>query len=383
MQTPLAWKNLTHDKKRLALAVGGIAFAVLLMFMQLGFRGALFDSALALPRKFDADIVLLNPQRYTLTVYQKFPRRYLQILESLPAVVSADALYLENMRSFYKRDDTAAGPPIRVLAFNPSESPLDIPEVKSQSALLEQADSVLLDRKSKSDFQGVGVGDYVELNGRRVKIVGTYELGTDFADDGTVVCNDRTYQKTFFPHLPGEQALDAIDIGLVKVKEGAAIEETRSAIDDLLPPDALVLTKQQFLDFEHRYWSTSTPIGYVFLLGTIMGFLVGMIICYQILFSDIADHLKEFATLKAMGYRPRFFIGVVLQESLLLSLFGFGPGLVVSYVLYQIVHLATGLVMNIDGGRIVLVAVLTTLMCIVSGCLTMRQVLTADPAELF
>jgi len=383
MQTPLAWKNLTHDKKRLGLAVGGIAFAVLLMFMQLGFRGALFDSALALPRRFDADIVLLNPQRYTLSVYQKISRKYLQIIESLPAVASAEALYFENIRSFWKRDDAPAGPPIRVLAFNPSETPLDIPEIRAQTALLEQADSLLIDRKSKADFQGVEIGDHVELNGRRLKIVGTYELGTDFADDGTVVCNDRTYQQTFFSHLPGEQALEAIDIGLVKVTAGANVDEARQAIDGLLPPEVLVLTKPQFLEFEHRYWSTSTPIGYVFLLGTIMGFLVGMIICYQILFSDIADHLKEFATLKAMGYPPRFFIGVVMQESLLLSLFGFGPGLAVSYVLYQAVHLATGLVMNIDGDRIVLVAVLTTLMCIVSGCLTMRQVLTADPAELF
>jgi putative ABC transport system permease protein len=383
MQTPLAWHNLTHDLKRLGLAVGGIGFAVLLMFMQLGFRGALFDSQLALPRRFDADIVLINPQRYTLTVYQKIPRKSLQIIKSLPAVVSAQPLYLENIRSFWKRDEQPTGPTIRVLAFNPSDAPLDIPEIKAQTSLLEQTDVVLLDRKSKEDFQGVDVGDYVELNGRRVKVVGTYELGTDFADDGTVVCNDRTYQKAFFSHLEGEQALEAIDIGLVKIKEGTSIEEAREAIDRLLPPDTLVMTKEQYLEFEYTYWSTSTPIGYVFFLGTIMGFLVGMIICYQILFSDIADHLKEFATLKAMGYRPRFFIGVVLQESLLLSLFGFGPGLAVSMFLYQAVHLFTGLVMNLDATRIVIVAVLTTVMCVVSGCLTMRQVLTADPAELF
>jgi len=383
MQTPLAWHNLTHDRKRLGLAVGGIGFAVLLMFMQLGFRGALFDSALALPRRFDADIVLINPQRYTLSVYQKFPRKYLQIIQSSAAVASAEALYFENNRSFWKRDETPAGPSIRVLAFNASAAPLDIPEIRAQTPLLIQADSVLIDRKSKQDFQGVGVGDHVELNGHRVKIVGTYELGTDFADDGTIVCNDETYRKAIFPHLTGEQALQAIDIGLVKVAAGSSIDDARLAIDDLLPPDALVMTKQQFLDFEFRYWSTSTPIGYVFLLGTIMGFLVGMIICYQILFSDIADHLKEFATLKAMGYPPRFFIGVVLQESIMLSLFGFGPGLAISVALYEVVHLATGLVMNIDMARIVLVAVLTTAMCIVSGCLTMRQVLTADPAELF
>ena len=119
------------------------------------------------------------------------------------------------------------------------------------------------------------------------------------------------------------------------------------------------------------------------MLGTSMGFIVGTIICYQILFSDIVDHIREFATLKAMGYRPAFFISVVMQEAILLSLFGFGPGLVAAQLLYSTISPLTGLVMDMAASRIWLVLALTMTMCIISGLLTMTKVLTTDPAELF
>jgi len=383
MRTPLAWKNLTHDRKRLALAVGGIGFAVLLMFMQLGFRGALFDSTLALPRRFDADIVLLHTHRYTLTVRQKFHRRYLDLAQASTSVASATPIYFESNLSNWKLVGQPVGPPIRVLGFNPKNPPLLIPAVESQAAPLMQPDTVLFDRMSKEDFGDLRVGDVAELNGRRVRVVGDYELGTDFADDGTILCSDRTFNSVFYSHLPGDQGLSEADFGLIRLHDGVDLAAARDEIDAMLPPDVQVMTKQQFLDTEYDFWNTATPIGYIFALGTVMGFIVGMIICYQILFSDIADHMREFATLKAMGYRPGYFVGLVLQEALLLSLFGFIPGLVAGLALYQIVTVATGLQVTMTATRLVGVVILTTLMCVISGVLTMRKVVTSDPAELF
>lgn len=383
MRTPLAWKNLTHDRKRLALAVGGIGFAVLLMFMQLGFRGALFDSTLALPRRFDADIVLMHVNRYTLTVRQKFPRRYLDLARSAPAVASVTPLYFESNLSNWKLVGQPVGPPIRVLGFDPKNPPLLIPAVASQAARLMQNDTVLFDRMSKEDFGDLKIGDVAELNGRRVRVVGDYILGTDFADDGTVLCSDRTFNSIFYSYLPAEQGLNEADFGLIRLQDGAALSAARDEIDALLPSDVRVMTKQQFLDTEYEFWNTATPIGYIFALGTVMGFIVGMIICYQILFSDIADHMREFATLKAMGYRPRYFVGLVLQEALLLSVFGFIPGLMAGMALYQIVTVATGLQVTMTATRLVGVVILTATMCVISGVLTMRKVVTSDPAELF
>ncbi|MCE9605313.1 MAG: ABC transporter permease DevC [Planctomycetia bacterium] len=383
MRTPLAWKNLTHDRKRLALAVGGIGFAVLLMFMQLGFRGALFDSTLALPRRFDADIVLMHTHRYTLTVRQKFPRRYLDLARASTAVISAVPLYFESNLSNWKLPGQPVGPPIRVLGFDPKTPPLLLPELAAEAERLMQTDTVLFDRMSKEDFGDLKVGDVAELNGQRVRVVGDYRLGTDFADDGTILCSDRTFNSIFYSYLPGDTGLHEADFGLIRLQKGADLTRVRDEIDALLPPNVHVMTREQFLDTEFAFWNKATPIGYIFALGTVMGFIVGMIICYQILFSDISDHLREFATLKAMGYRPQYFVGLVLQEALLLSVFGFVPGLVAGLLLYEIVTLATGLQVYMSMPRVFGVVLLTALMCIISGVLTMRKVVTTDPAELF
>jgi putative ABC transport system permease protein len=383
MATPLAWQNLTHDRKRLGWAVAGIGFAVLLMFMQLGFRGALFDSTVELPRLFDADLVLVNPQRYMLTIVQKFPRRYLQVAEGHPAVESADPLYVENIRATWKQTDQPLGPPIRVMAFNPERVPLKLPEVVAQADKLQRPDTGLFDRRSKSDFGEVKIGDIIELAGHRVEIVGEFSLGTDFADDGSFIVSDRTFNKAFYADLPDSEGLKQVDLGLIRLRHGSDAAAVRAEIERSLPADVLVMTKDQYVEFELSFWRSATPIGYVFALGTAMGFIVGTIICYQILFSDIADHLKEFATLKAMGYRPKYFMKIVLQESVLLSAFGFGPGLIAALALYKSVAAVTGLPMNLDLDRILMVLLLTTAMCVVAGVMTMRKVLTTDPAELF
>lgn len=383
MPTPLAWYNLTHDRKRLATAVGGIGFAVLLMFMQLGFRGALFDSTIALAKRFDADIVLLQPQRYTLTVHQKFPRRYLDVARSHPAVEQAAPLYLENIRSSWKLEGQPPGPPIRVVAFNPAEPILRIAEVYQQADLLAQPETALYDRRSKADFGDVHIGQTVEVNGRRVTIVGDYKLGTDFADDATLLVGERTYNDLFWSHLPDGVGLEEIDFGLIRIHHTADAATVVRELTAMLPDDVLVLTKPDYLEFELSFWRTATPIGYIFTFGTVMGFIVGLVICYQVLSTDVADHLREFATLKAMGYRPPYFVGVVLQEALLLSLFGFGPGLLGGWALYEAVGFATGLPMEMPWSRIAFVFGLTVGMCVLSGSLAMRKLVTSDPAELF
>lgn len=383
MKTPLAWHNLMFDRKRLLLAVGGIGFAVLLMFMQIGFRGAMFDSTLLVLQRLDADLVLVRPDRYTLSVYIRFPRRYLELAASHPAVTATTPMYFENLRSTWKPNEQAVGPAIRILAFDPRHPALTVPGVTAQAEKLAEPMTGLLDRRSKSDFAGVGVGESLEVGGRRVRIVGEFSLGTDFADDGTLIVSDATYDALFFGHLPRGEGLEKIDFGLIRLQPGSDFAAVRDEIDRLLPDDVLVLTREQYVDFEMIYWRTATPIGYVFALGTVMGFIVGMTICYQILFTDIADHLREFATLKAMGYRPGFFIGVVLQESLLLAPLGFVPGALSAWGLYTAVAAVTGLPMHLTIARIAVVGGLTVLMCVASGCLTMRQVLTAEPAELF
>ena len=150
-----------------------------------------------------------------------------------------------------------------------------------------------------------------------------------------------------------------------------------------LPPDVRVLTRNEFVELERRYWATNTPIGFIFKIGVLMGLFVGCIIVYQILYTDVSSHLREYATLKAMGYTERFMFSVVMQQSFFLSILGFLPALLISEVVYIVTERMTLLPFHMTAGRIIVVYALTMLMCAASASLAVRRLKQADPAEIF
>jgi putative ABC transport system permease protein len=174
-----------------------------------------------------------------------------------------------------------------------------------------------------------------------------------------------------------------VDLGVVQVCKGADPQEVKQRLIESLPHDMLVKTKDELIDREIGFWNSSTPIGFVFSLGTVIGFVVGVIICYQVIYADIADHMPEYATLKAMGYGNGYFVRVVLQEAFYLSVLSFIPGLILSAALYQVLAQSTGLLMMLTFPRIAVIFLLTVAMCVVSGAMAMRKVLSADPADLY
>jgi putative ABC transport system permease protein len=177
--------------------------------------------------------------------------------------------------------------------------------------------------------------------------------------------------------------LSTVDLGVVQLQEDANPQIVKKLLRDALPKDVEVLAKDELIEREKTFWRTSAPVGYIFLVGVYMGFVVGVIICYQIIYSDIADHMREFATLKAMGYTNPFFIKLVLQQSFYLSLMGFFPGLILSYFCYKTMSAMTGLTMELSVFVSLFVLFVTMLMCITSGLLAVRKLLSLDPAELF
>ncbi|HUY36878.1 MAG TPA: ABC transporter permease DevC [Pirellulales bacterium] len=392
MRTPLAWKNLTHDRRRLLLALGGIGFAVLLMCMQLSFQRALLDSTVALIRAMNAELIITSGAKYTIVVRETFKRQRLYQARACDGVASAAPLYIETQLSLVtnrrenSRGDGGEGSPIRVLAFDPGDRVLNLAEVERHRDELRLPHKALYDERSKQENYGVDLppeGETLQVADGYVELVGGFTLGTDFANDGNLIVGNITYLDLFPQRASGEDGLDDVDVGLVKVV-GADVSDVQRRLKNALPDDVMVQTRREFEDQERRFWARSTPIGYIFELGTVMGFVVGMVICYQILYSDIADHLPEFATLKAMGYPNRYFVSVVLQEALLLSLLGFLPGFVVGELVCLWVAHATGLQVTVLEWEIgIPVLGLSVLMCIASGLLTMRKVMSADPAELF
>jgi putative ABC transport system permease protein len=199
-----------------------------------------------------------------------------------------------------------------------------------------------------------------------------------FAALGNVMTSNLNFLRLF-----PSRSEDMIDIGLVKVSPGADIENVRAQLAELLPDDVRVKTRKEFMDAEKNYWDTISPIGFIFGVGVFMGFVVGSVIVYQILYTDVSDHLAEYATLKALGYGDGYLFGVVFKEALLLSMLGYLPGLAISQALYVFTAGQTGLPISMTGQRMVMVFIFTILMCCASGALAMRRIRSADPAEIF
>ncbi len=392
-KTPLAWKNLTHDMRRLVVAICGIAFAVLLMFTQVGFQNALFDSQVKLIDDLAGDIFIVSKAKYTLAAEKRFPISRLNQARSCPGVEGAYPIYTELTTSVVRRINNGMGNlgyPLRTIGFHLDDPVFESNEINDQSPKLRVKGTALLDRKSKQskfpfplDDDAALEQEYVELAGKRLTLVGTFDLGTDFAHDGNLLMSAESFAE-FYPHrVRFGDPLSVIDIGVVDVDPAADVDEVRTFLEQTLDKDVFVMTRAQFRAEEIRFWDKSTPIGTVFLAGKIIGFIVGMVICYQVIYSDIADHMAEFATLKAMGYTTRYFIVLILTEAVLLAVVGFIPGTAVSTGLYTWLSGRTGLLMVMTLHGVLFVLVATIVMCVASGMLAVRKLLAADPANLF
>ena len=392
-KTPLAWKNLTHDWRRLAVALVGIAFAVLLMFSQVGFQNALFDSQVKLIADLEGDIFIVSKAKFTLAAEKRFAISRVHQAQSCPGVQWATPVYSELTTSVLRKMERGKGNlgyPIRSIGFH-----LDVPlfkskEIQRQTRRLRAPAVALIDRNSKpkkfplpmKDDQALS-GSSVELASQKLTLVGTFDMGTDFANDGNLMMSAENFAR-YFPHRKRfGDPLSIVDIGVVKVQPNHSVEEVHNVLQKTLNKDVFVLTRQEYLDKEIRFWDKSTPIGTIFLAGKIIGFVVGMVICYQVIYSDIADHMPEFATLKAMGYSTRYFISLIVVEALLLAIVGFLPGTLASVGLYSWLGAQTGLLMQMDRYSVAFVLAATILMCTASGLLAVRKLLAADPANLF
>jgi putative ABC transport system permease protein len=379
---PLAWLQLAGEKARLVAAVAGIAFASMMMVMQLGFHDALFDSACRLHYNLHGELVMISSQ-YESTVFTKnFTRRRLYQVLGHEAVESVAPIYLGTAN--WRNPDTMRDRSIFVIGFNPETETLILPGLRTNISLTKLPDVVLFDSGSRREFGPIEENVLqsktvvTEMSGRKVSILGLFEMGTSFAADGNAITSDLNFLRIFKGRSPG-----VIDIGLIKLKAGADVEKTRAAITASIPPDVQVLTRDSFVRLEKDFWGNRTPIGFVIFAGLAVGFVVGCVIVYQILYTDVVDHMKEYATLKAMGYTDRFLFSVVLQEAALLSVFGFIPGCIVAAGILYLTRVVTLLPAYTTPGRALLVFTLTFLMCTVSGALAMRKLKQADPAEIF
>ncbi|MEM7760963.1 MAG: ABC transporter permease DevC [Cyanobacteria bacterium P01_A01_bin.40] len=380
-KTPLAWRQLMKEKVRLAIAIGGIAFADVLMFFQLGMLDALYDSATNPHQKLQGDLVLVNPHVETLIDMKSFPRTRIQQTRAYDGVASADPVYVDFAN--WRNPDTHFKKSILVFGFDPQVSAFDMSDAEGNIEQLQMLNRVLFDRASRPEYGAItqlwktqGTLE-AQVSDRVVETVGLFKMGASFGADGNLLASD----STFF-NLVRDRNPTQVDIGLIQLTADADLAKVQAKLREELPNDVKVLTVPEFVQLEVDYWANQGT-GFIFNLGVFVGFLVGIIIVYQILYSNVSEHLPEYATLKAMGYSDRYLLMMLMQEALILAALGFIPGFLISIGLYQVSYAATLLEIAMKSGRAVMVLFLTILMCGTSGAIAMRKLQSADPADIF
>jgi putative ABC transport system permease protein len=380
MKTPLAWLNLVHDKTRTLVAIAGVAFAVVLMLMQLGFLNSVRLTATQIYEQLNFDIVLTSPQYQSISKAGEFSRVRLYQAESVPGVLDAHPLYL-GFNLWLNRSPGQEKPSRRgifVIAFPLEQRPMRIPELSGDLSALKQPGHVFMDRLSRKQFGDWRQATDLQIGGTRIEVVGEFAMGTGFGADGDVVTGEQTFQELF-----PQQSLEQVSLGLVRIKPGFDADSIAAELRRQLPPDVYVWTRDQIEQNEREHWVIRTSVGVIFALGVVVGFIVGTAIVYQVLSSDIANHQAEYATLKAMGYSNAYLASVVLQQAFILAVVGFLPGWAISLGLYTITEDSAHVPMRMGTELPLFMLVLSVVMCAVSGVASLRKVNKADPADLF
>ena len=377
---PLAWRNLLANKPRLLRSASGIGFAVLLMLMQLGFEQAFFASSLEVIRGLDGDIFIQSIHKYQFATRDPFPRSDLDTAAKVAGVTSAWPLYADWFDFFWKNPFDGKVFLVRAFGFDPDKPVFSFAEVEANREKLKEANTVLIDRRARR-FLGMDRDPTeAELNGTKVKVVGSFALGPDFQSDGTVIMSDQSFASL----LRGPAGNPSeIDLGVIKISSGNNLGAIQQALRKVLPETISVFTKPELIEFERKFQADVSSAGPIFAMGTIVGFVVGMLISYQVTYTDLSDQLPQYATLKAIGYRSGYLLRVVLEQAAFNALAGWIPAWLLSIGLYYVIGRVALLPLQMSVNVTLVSLGLTLGMCLISAVLAVKRVIQADPAEIF
>lgn len=379
---PLALRNLLASRARLVRSSAGIGFAVLLMLVQLGFERGFFDASLATVRQLDGDLIIMRASKVDFSSADPLPAADLAIAGTVAGVDAAAPLYASWQDFFWKNPRSDKVYRVQAFAFDPDRPVFRLPEVKAQSTRLKEADSVIVDRRAQAALGMASGARQSEINGRTVHIVGGFALGPDFMNDGTVMMSPATFAAL----LPGNRTSAAalpVEFGIVKIHPDADLGAVQRALRASLPADVRVLTQPQLIAFERKFQADLSSAGPIFWLGTLVGFVVGMLISYQIIYTDLSDQLPQYATLKGMGYETSYLVRVVIEQAALSGIAGYAPAWILCLVVYRAIAAVSLLPLHMTVGLTLLSLALTLGMCVLSAILAVRRVIAADPAEIF
>ena len=378
-RTPIAWLQVSNNPTKMLIGIAGVSFSNLLMFFQLGLIDSLYNSQKKPIEKLQADLVMVSSKYSNLGSLQDFPRSRLYQVLGVDGVAAVSPLRIG--RGTWITPATRQSFDVYVYGVNLDQPSLSFAEIETNRSQLQVLGNALFDRNSKKQYGNVidtlrqGQPFAVEINNKRLKIIDTFVMGATFAAEANLITAENT-----FLHLFPKIDSNSLQVGLIRLKPGASPQAVKPI---LTGRNVMVLTKQELAEKEMNYWQRNSSVGFIFSIGVLVGFVVGSIIVYQILYGDVMNSLPQYATLKAMGYRDPFVIAIVIQQSAILALVGFVPGVLLSCGLYALLAGVTKLTVMMTLNRALLVLILTFVMCVGSGTLATRKLVQLDPADVF
>jgi putative ABC transport system permease protein len=378
---PIGWLQLTHKRSRFAAALAGVAFANVLVFVQLGLMNSMAAATLRPYAFFEADIMISAGDANALAEGGNVARQWM-----LQAMADADVqegmgLFVGNVT--WDRGGTDIG--LTTFGIDPAQRAFVSPEVTADLALLQVQNAVILDRLARglSREEAAAIRPQTpvtfEAQGRTLTALDTFAGGGGFGGDGYMLASDQTFLGLF-----AERTSAAPDHILLRLRPGADVEAAVTRLRGLISDPTLRIRSYAAAAAEDlRYQQTQRPTGVIFGFGVLIGVLVGLVIVYQVLSADVADHLREYATFKAMGYGPLFFLGVVFEEALILGVLGFVPGVAIGTGILTLMGKVTTLPLSMSWSMALMVFVGTILFSALSGAIATRRLAAADPADLF
>jgi putative ABC transport system permease protein len=372
----LAWRILTHDKARTTLAIAGVFMAILLIFVELGFFFAVPQGGMLLYDNMQFDLLMCSNQYEYQAQPGQFPRDQLTRARAAPEVAQATALYFGSAK--WRSGEDGKSPDVFVIGFDPKARIFKVDDINRQLGVLEQPDTVLVDTGTRPMFGPLTTGRVIKISDRTETIGGRYLLGTGFMGLGVILVSDQNFAR-LFPY----RSLDQVNLGPIQLKPGVDPDRAAAELRKLVGPDTQIFTRNALDAHEVAYWTTRTSVGLIFGSGLIISFVVGIMVVYQTLATQVSRQLPQFATLKAIGYRDRTLDGTVITISLLIVIVGFVPALAAALGIYSVIRDETLLPVAMTGGRLAAVLLATLVMASISALLSLGSLRRADPAELF
>ena len=378
---PIGWLQLTHSRTRFAAALAGVAFANVLVFVQLGIMNSMATATLKPYGFFQADIMISASDSNALAEGGNVARQWMLQAMAHPDVTAGMGLFLANVS--WQRDANTLS--LTTFGIDPAQPGLLAPDIGARIGPLQVQMAGLLDRLSRGlpPDEAAGIRPQsplsFETSDKTLTLYDTFAGGGGFGGDGFMIVSDQTFLSLF----PARRSA-APDHILLRLRPGADADRVSTDLRAQISDKTLRI--RSFADAAQQdltYQQTRRPTGIIFGFGVIIGVLVGIVIVYQVLSTDVADHLREYATFKAMGYGQAFFLGVVFEEALILGLFGFVPGAVVGTALLSLIGKMTTLPLAMTSGMILAVFAGTLVFSTLSGAIATRRLAGADPADLF